>query len=69
MLLMFCKLQKKKVNVYVSKHNSNCAKQVILLMIPDGDRCHYLVPKIVCIIKSFIKIICIIICIINNVTI
>ena len=28
--------------VYVSKHNSNGEKQVILLMIPNGKRWHYL---------------------------
>ena len=27
---------------YVSKHNSNCEKQVILLMIPNGEGWHYL---------------------------
>ena len=27
---------------YVSKHNSNYEKQVILLMIPNEERCHYL---------------------------
>ena len=30
---------------YVSKHNSNREKEVILLMFPNGDRCHYLVVK------------------------
>ena len=28
---MFCMLKKKNYPVYVSKHNSNCEKQVILL--------------------------------------
>ena len=29
--------------VYMSKHNSNCEKQVILLMISNGEKqCHYL---------------------------
>ena len=32
--------------VYVSKHNSNGEKQVILLMIPNGKRWHYLAVKI-----------------------
>ena len=31
--------------VYVSKHNSNCEKQVILLMIPNGQGWHYLAVK------------------------
>ena len=31
---------------YVSKHNSNCEKQVILLMIPNGEKWHYLAVKI-----------------------
>ena len=30
---------------YVSKHNSNCEKQVILLIIPDGERWLYLAVK------------------------
>ena len=30
---------------YVSKHNSNCEKQVILLMIPIVEKWHYLVVK------------------------
>ena len=32
---------------YVSKHNSNCKKQVILLMIPNGEgwQWHYLAVK------------------------
>ena len=31
---------------YISKHNSDCEKQVILLMIPNGEGCHYLEVKI-----------------------
>ena len=33
--------------MFVSKHNSNCEKQVILLMIPNGEvrRWHYLAVK------------------------
>ena len=52
---MFCTLKKKKVcPAYVSKHNSNCEEQVILLMIPNGEKCetksegqrwHYLAVK------------------------
>ena len=30
---------------YVSEHNSNCEKQVILLMIPNGEGWHYLAVK------------------------
>ena len=30
---------------YVSKHNSNHEKQTILLMIPNGERWHYLAVK------------------------
>ena len=32
-------LYAKKENAYVSKHNSNCKKQVILLMISNGEKC------------------------------
>ena len=43
---MFCIPKKKKKNsVYVSKHNWNCEKQVILLMIPNGKKWHYLAVK------------------------
>ena len=31
--------------VQVSKHDSNCEKQVILLMTPNGERWHYLEVK------------------------
>ena len=35
---MFCMLKKKKIYpAYVSKHNSNRKKQVILLMIPNEE--------------------------------
>ena len=30
---------------YVSKHNSNCKKRVIILMIPNGEGWHYLAVK------------------------
>ena len=33
---MFYMLKKKKYPAYISKHNSNCGKQVILLMIPNS---------------------------------
>ena len=32
-----CQKKKKKYFIYVSKHNSNCEKQVILLMISNGE--------------------------------
>ena len=39
-------VKKEKVYpAYVSKHNSNHGKQVILLMIPNGERWHYLAIK------------------------
>ena len=48
LVLLFCML--KKYPAYVSKHNSNHDKQVILLMIvneggPKGQRWHYLAIK------------------------
>ena len=46
MLLMFFMLKKKKIYAAcVSKHNSNSEKQVILLMILNGEGCHYLAVK------------------------
>ena len=48
-------LKKKKIYpAYVSKHNSNREKQVILLMISNEEKqCHYLaVKKIISIIKA-----------------
>ena len=37
---------REKLNpVYVSKHNSNREKQVILLMIPNEEKLHYLAVK------------------------
>ena len=43
---MFCRLKKKKMYPpYTLKHNSNREKQVILLMIPYGERQHYPVIK------------------------
>ena len=35
----------KKYSAYVSKHNSNCEKQVIFLMNPNGEVWHYLAVK------------------------
>ena len=37
--------KKKKYPAYVSKHNSNREKQIILLMITNGKGCHSLVVK------------------------
>ena len=49
---MFCMLKKKKIYpAYVSKHNSNHEKQVILLMIANGEKWHVLQQKIISIIK------------------
>ena len=40
---MFCMLKKKKINpVYVCEHNSNRQKQVILLLISNGEGWHFL---------------------------
>ena len=40
MLLIFCILKKKKIYPsYISKHNSNRGKQVIILTIPKGEAC------------------------------
>ena len=39
-------LKKKKIYpAYVSKHNSNHEKQVVLLMIPNGEKWQYLAVK------------------------
>ena len=37
--------EKKMYSAFVSKHNLNCKKQVILLMIPNKEGWHYLVGK------------------------
>ena len=43
---MFCMLKKRKIYLaYVSKHNSNREKQVIRLMISNGEGLHYLAVK------------------------
>ena len=42
---MFCMLKIKKNPAYVSKHNSNREKQVILLIIRNGEKWHYLAVK------------------------
>ena len=43
---MFCMLKKKKIYpAHVSKHNSYCENQAILLIIPNGEGWHYLAKK------------------------
>ena len=42
---MICILKKYIYPAYVSKHNSNCEKQAILLMIPNGEWRHYIAVK------------------------
>ena len=37
--------KEKTYPVYVSKHNSNCVKQVIILMVPNGEGWNYLAVK------------------------
>ena len=37
--------KEKTYPAYVLKHNSNCEKQVLLLMIPNGEGWHYLAVK------------------------
>ena len=52
-LNIFYSKEKKICPVYISKINSNCEKQIMLLMIPNKEKegWHYLaVKKIVCII-------------------
>ena len=44
--ILFVSHNTRKANVaYKSKHNLTCDKQVILLMITDGEKWHYLVVK------------------------
>ena len=35
---VFYAKKEKKYSAYISKHNLNCEKQVILLMIPNGEK-------------------------------
>ena len=43
---MFCMLKKKNIYpAFASKHNSNCAKQLISLMILNGEGWHFLAVK------------------------
>ena len=39
---------------YISKHNLKCKKEVIILMIPNGERWNYLAVINFCIIKRTI---------------
>ena len=49
---MFCMVKMKDIySAYVSKNNSNREKQVILLMISNGEGWHYLAAKIICFVK------------------
>ena len=51
MSYMYLIILKKIRHTYKSKYNLKCGNQVILLMITDGKKWHYLaVKKIVCII-------------------
>ena len=43
--VLCAKKEKKIYPVYISKNNSNCEKQVILLMISNGEKWHYLAVK------------------------
>ena len=42
---MFCMLKKEIYTAYVTKHNSNREKQVILLMVPNGEKWYCLAVK------------------------
>ena len=43
---MFCMLKKKKIYpAHVSKLTTNCEKEVILLMIVNRERWHYITGK------------------------
>ena len=44
-LNVFYAKKEKAHPAYVSKHNSNCEKQAILLIIPNGEGSHYLAVK------------------------
>ena len=52
LLLKFFMLKNKKIYPgYVSKHKSSHGKQVIILMVPNSERDHYVTVK-TCIIKK-----------------
>ena len=40
--MVLCTKKEKVYPAYVSKHNSHPEKQVVLLMIPNGENWHYL---------------------------
>ena len=44
-LNVLCAKQEEIYSACVLKHNSNCEKQVVLLMIPNGEKWHYLAVK------------------------
>ena len=46
MCYIFKKLN--KYPVYISKHHLNHENQITLLMIPNGEGCHYLANKKLC---------------------
>ena len=51
--LIFCILNKKKSPADIRKINSNCEKQMIILMIPNEEKegwCYFAVKKNICII-------------------
>ena len=46
-------LKKKKIYaVYISKHNLKRENQVILLMIPNGEGCHYILVEALSVLSS-----------------
>ena len=50
---MFCMPKKKKLcPAYISKLNSNREKKVMLLMIPNEEKWHYLFADLECIIET-----------------
>ena len=57
---MFCMLEKKEIYAtYVSKHNTNREKQVIILMISNGDEWHYItVIKLPTFLRGIISFYC-----------
>ena len=50
--IIFLYAKKEKIYpAYVSKHNSNCKKHIIFLMIPNGESWHYLAGKSISVVK------------------
>ena len=53
---MFCMPKKKIYSAYISKHNSNHEKQVILSMMSNGEGWHYLaVKKLLALLKGIMS--------------